>query len=137
MMKTTKPFAPNRREFVAAVAATAAALATGACRDSATDTEVPPNSSGTGASGGGAPGPGDPVWTMVPPIQFTEGVAASVSIATFVSDPNGDPLTITKNDMALPPGVTYDATGQRFVYDGIGAAAYTDGHVLSADDGDA
>jgi hypothetical protein len=58
-----------------------------------------------------------------------------VSIAAYASDPDGDALTITKNAAALPAGVTYDAAGKRFVYDGIGAVASTSGHVLTADDG--
>jgi len=71
----------------------------------------------------------------VPTITFTQGVASSVSIAAYVTDPNGDPLTITKNAAALPAGVTFDAAGKRFVYSGAGAAASTTGHVLTADDG--
>jgi hypothetical protein len=72
---------------------------------------------------------------MVATIQFTQGVASSVSIAAYVSDPNGDALTITKNAVALPAGVTFDAAGKRFVYDGVGALGSTSGHVLTADDG--
>jgi hypothetical protein len=68
-------------------------------------------------------------------VQFTQGVASSVSIAAFATDPNGDPLTITKNAAALPAGVTYDSAGKRFVYDGVGAVGSTSGHVLTANDG--
>jgi hypothetical protein len=46
-----------------------------------------------------------------------------------------DVLTITKNSIALPAGVTYDAAGKRFVYDGVGAVGSTTGHVLTANDG--
>jgi hypothetical protein len=76
-----------------------------------------------------------PTWKAVPPITFVQGVASSVSIAAFVSDPNGDALTITKNSVPLPPGVTYDQANKRFVYDGIGAVGSTSGNVLTADDG--
>lgn len=76
-----------------------------------------------------------PVWSTVPTITFTQGVAGSISIAGFVTDPNGDPLTITKNAAALPVGVTYDQANKRFVYDGIGVSGSTGGHVLTADDG--
>jgi hypothetical protein len=75
------------------------------------------------------------VWMMVPTISFVRGVPSSFSIAAYVSDPDGDALTITKNAAALPPGVTYDVANKRFVYDGLGTAAGTSGHVLTADDG--
>lgn len=76
-----------------------------------------------------------PVWSSVPAITFVQGVASSISIAAYVTDPNGDPLTIAKNSIALPAGVTYDQLNQRFVYDGIGAVGSTGGNVLTADDG--
>jgi hypothetical protein len=76
-----------------------------------------------------------PVWQTVPTIQFALGVASSVSIASYVSDANGDALTIIKNSAALPSGVTYDAANKRFVYDGVGAVGVSSGHVLTADDG--
>jgi hypothetical protein len=73
----------------------------------------------------------------VPTITFTQGQASSVSIAGYVSDANGNPLTIAlqPGDPALPAGVTYDPVGKRFVYDGIGSVGSTNGHVLTADDG--
>jgi hypothetical protein len=79
--------------------------------------------------------PGEPVWSAVPTIAFVQGVAASISIASYVSDPDGDVLTFMKNGVALPPGVTFDAAGKQFVYDGIGSIASTSGHVLTAEDG--
>ena len=76
-----------------------------------------------------------PAWRTVPTIAFAQGVAASVSIAAYVTDSNGDALTITRNSAALPPGVTYDAGNRRFDYDGVGAVGNTSGSVLTADDG--
>jgi len=76
-----------------------------------------------------------PTWQTVPTIAFAQGVASSVSVAAYATDTNGDPLAITKNAAALPPGVTYDAANKRFVYDGVGAVGGTSGHVLTADDG--
>jgi len=76
-----------------------------------------------------------PAWKTVPTISFAQGVASSVSIAVYVTDPNGDALAITKNSAALPPGVTYDAANKRFDYDGLGAVGNTSGNVLTADDG--
>jgi hypothetical protein len=76
-----------------------------------------------------------PVWQTVPTIAFTQGVASGVSIAAYVSDPDGDALTIIKNNVLLPAGVTYDQANKRFVYDGVGAVGSTGGHVLTADDG--
>lgn len=76
-----------------------------------------------------------PVWAIVPTIIFREGVPSSISIAEYVTDADGDALVIELNAAPLPAGVTYDAVGQRFVYDGTGASAMTTGHVLTADDG--
>lgn len=71
----------------------------------------------------------------VPTISFVQGVPSEVSVAEYVSDPDGDALTLMLNDIELPGGVTFDAAGMRFVYDGSGPAAMTGGHVLTADDG--
>lgn len=96
---------------------------------------------GGGGDGGTQDGPAPalanqpPVWQPVPDITFTQGVAASVAIASFVSDADDDMLVITLNNVPLPEGVTYDAAGRRFVYDGHGAIGSTTGHVLTADDG--
>ena len=76
-----------------------------------------------------------PVWLTVPTITFTQGIASSISIAAYVSDPNGDAVTISKNAAALPAGVSFDAANKRFVYDGVGAVGSTTGHVLTGDDG--
>lgn len=76
-----------------------------------------------------------PAWQTVRTITFVEGIASSVSIAAYVTDPNGDPLTINWISGALPAGVTYDAPNKRFVYDGIGAVSIGGGNVLRADDG--
>jgi len=77
---------------------------------------------------------GAPVWTTVPTITFVQGTASNQSIAGYVSDPNNDPLTITKNAVALPTGVTYNQTQQRYEYNGSGTIASTSGHILTADD---
>lgn len=73
-----------------------------------------------------------PVWNEIPTISFTEGVASTFSIAAFVSDDDIEALTILKNELALPPGVTYDPATKSFVYDGIGSVGTTSGHVLTA-----
>ena len=82
---------------------------------------------------------GAPVWSSVPTITFTQGTAANVSIAGYVVDPNNDPLIITKNAQALPGGghIVYSSANKRFEYNGNVAAAvgFTDGHILTADDG--
>lgn len=125
-----RSFRLTRRAF----ASGAAAVTLAACADSSDDES---NAAGTGGSAGSPPSGGNqaPVWRAIPHLQFAEGVASSISIAAFVSDADGDMLSILKNEAALPPGVTYDAAGQRFVYDGIGAPGTTDDHVLTADDG--
>lgn len=76
---------------------------------------------------------GVPVWTTVPTISFTQGSASNISIGSYATDPNSLPLTITKNAVALPTGVTYDSANKRYVYDGAGAVASTSGHILTAD----
>ena len=73
-----------------------------------------------------------PMWNEIPTITFTEGVASTFSIAAFVSDDDIEALTILKNELALPPGVTYDPATKSFVYDGIGSVGTTSGHVLTA-----
>ena len=77
-----------------------------------------------------------PVWTTVPSIVFTQGVSGTISVASYATDPDGNPLTITLNtSVPLQAGVSFDSPNKRFVYDGVGAAAVTTGHILTADDG--
>ena len=76
-----------------------------------------------------------PVWSTIPTIVFAQGIASSVSIADYVTDPDGDPLTIAKNSAALPVGVTYDPATKSFVYDGTSPVGSTNGIVLTANDG--
>ena len=131
----------ERRAFLMKLAATTAALAVNACTSNVSYNAPPGSNPGGGNPGGPPPPPplpgpnSAPVWQPLPAIAFTQGVASSFAIDPFVSDPDGDVLAITKNAAALPAGVTFDAPNHRFVYDGIGAAASTSGHVLTADDG--
>jgi hypothetical protein len=125
----------ERREFLKALTLTTAALAVGGCTGSSVSYS-PTSSSPTSPGTPGTPAVNlPPVWQTVPTITFTQGIRSTFSISGFVSDPNGDPLTITKNSAALPPGVTYDSANKQFVYDGVGTAASTSGHVLTASDG--
>lgn len=135
--------------FVHALAANIAAVALSACGGAEEDKQAqaaPPPSQGGNGNTGTNPGtdPADPTppatnappaWRTIPTITFTQGVAASISIAAYVSDADGDALAITKNSAALPPGVTYNATSKSLVYDGTGAVGSTSGHVFTADDG--
>ena len=112
----------ERRAFLKVLTTTTAVLAMGGCGGGAatatqTGTNLPP------------------VWQTVPNVNFAQGVASSVSIASYVNDANSDTLAITMNSAALPAGVTYDAGNKRFVYDGVGAVGSTSGVVLAADDG--
>lgn len=120
-------YCAERRAFLKVLTTTTAALAMGGCGGGSTD------------SGSEAPAPPGanlaPDWQPITAIAFTQGVQSSVSIAAYVSDPDGDPLTISKNGAALPLGVTYEAANKRFVYDGDGAVGSTGDHVLTADDG--
>ena len=120
----------KRRAFLQALATTSAAFAVSACGG---DAVTPTTSTG----GGGPPPPTNhaPVWSAMPTVTFTQGVASTFSVASFVSDPDGDALTLTRNAVALPVGVTFDAGNKRFVYDGIGSLGSTNNVVLTADDG--
>jgi hypothetical protein len=127
-------FDAGRRAFLRTLTTTTAALVAGCGGGSSSD------GGGTVASNT-PPGPGPgaanvaPVWTTIPTVGFTQGVASSFSLASFVNDANGDALAISMNAVILPAGVTFDAAGKRLVYDGIGAAASVGGVQLTADDG--
>ena len=131
----------SRREVMAALGGGVMLLPLVGSGDSSPDNNATPGrpngSSDPNAHGAGLPAGESraPVWKTLPTLAFTQGIAASISIAEFVSDPDGDSLSIVKNDVPLPAGVTYDPAGKRFVYDGRGPAAATDGHVLTARDG--
>ena len=120
----------ERRAFLKVLTTTTATLALVGC-------------GGGGASGSDSAPPATPganlppAWSTVPNVMFAQGVASSVSIGAYVTDPNSDALTITKNSAALPPGVTFDSASKRFVYDGVGVVGSTPGVVLTADDGKA
>jgi len=147
-------FDAKRRAFLRTLTATTAALATARCGGGSSDSKtaspvagVPPTPTPTPTptpSPTPSPTPtptptptpnAPPVWATIPTVTFTQGVASSFSIATFVSDANGDPLTITMNAVALPAGVTFDAAGKRLVYDGIGAIRSVSGVRMTANDG--
>jgi hypothetical protein len=124
----------ERRAFLKVLTTTTAALALGACgaADGPEDTPTQPGGNPTGQP----TGPNRvPVWRTVPTIAFPQGVPSSISIAAYVTDPDGDALTITISSATLPAGVTYDAANKRFVYDGVGPLGSTSGVVLTADDG--
>ena len=132
-------FDAKRRGLLRALTTTMAALAVARCGggggDGSTSTSPAP---GAAPAPSPSPAPGAnvaPVWVNIPTVQFTRGVASSFSIASFVSDPNGDTLTLTMNAVTLPAGVTFDAAGKRLVYDGIGATASVSGVQMTADDG--
>jgi hypothetical protein len=122
----------ERRAFLRVLTAMTAGLAVVGCYGG----PEPKGSPTAGNTPPPPPPPGNlaPVWQTVPTITFTQGVPSSVSIASYVSDPDGDPLTISMNGL-LPSGVTFDAAGKRFVYDGVGTVTTVGGIVLTADDG--
>jgi hypothetical protein len=136
----------SRRTFIRSLTAGAAAIAMTACGGGGSAAAAPnaatattsadplAGSSGalTGAPSGSGSATGAPAWTTVPTISFTQGVAARISVAAYVSGAGVDAFVITKNSVSLPPGVTYDQATKSFVYDGIGVVGLTDGHVLTA-----
>jgi len=134
-----KLFNAKRRGFLRTLAATTAALAAARCGGGGSGDGAPVASGPAPAPGPGpAPVPGvnvAPVWATIPTVAFTQGVASSFSLASFVSDANGDALAITMNAVTLPAGVTFDAANKRLVYNGIGAVASVNGVQMTADDG--
>lgn len=143
--------AQQRRQFIKLMSASAATLALQACGGSADGTAsstsmagaapapepvTPPRTASGGSSGPSAlaPASAPPVWSLIPTLTFTQGVASKISISKYVKSASGGPLAIALNSVALPPGVTYNARTLSFVYDGIGAAGSNDGHVLTASD---
>lgn len=76
--------------------------------------------------------PPGPYWFRpVPNITFTQGIAARISVAGYVTDAQ----SIAYAGASLPLGVSYNAATFEFVYDGKGAIGSTQGNVLMADDG--
>jgi hypothetical protein len=73
-----------------------------------------------------------PVIESLPTPLFIEGTAGSYDMSQHVSDPDGNPLTLTLNG-TLPQGLAW--TAPNLTYDGLGPAALSAGHTLTADDG--
>lgn len=120
----------SRRRFIKLLAAGATSLTVQACGGGGGST-VP---QGTITSPlGPDPVPTNPfVWTTVPDLTFTQGVAASISVAQYVSAPSLKSFTLSLNAVELPPGVSFNAAKRSFDYDGVGAAGSTDNHILTA-----
>ncbi len=134
---STEAFDATRRAFLRVVTTTTAALAVARCGGGGSS-DGTPVAAAPAPGTGPAPAPGAnvaPVWAAIPTVTFTQGVAASFSLASFVSDPNGDALALTMNNVILPAGVSFDAANKRLVYNGIGAAATVGGVQMTADDG--
>jgi hypothetical protein len=119
----------TRRRFITLLTASASSLALQACGgggDAPPVNNVPPAPPVT---------PTNPVtlaWNTVPTLTFTQGIASSVSVAQWITASNAAALTLSLNSVALPAGVTYNSSRQSFDYDGVGAVASTDGHILTA-----
>lgn len=128
--KTAQELQISRRRFMRTLGASAAGVALTACGGGGRVPvpTKPPTPTPTPAPSP-APNPA-PVWSTIPTISFTEGVASSISIAGYVTDNNA--LAISKNAVALPAGVKFDAATKSFIYDGIGRVSATEGHVLTA-----
>ena len=133
----------TRRVFLRNMSMTAAAFVANACgggsadsTDEAADPQAAPLQQNLPASAfQTAAGNRAPAWNEIPTITFTQGVASAFSVAAFISDDDNRALTILKNELALPSGVTYDPATKSFVYDGIGSIGVTSGHVLTAMEG--
>lgn len=73
-----------------------------------------------------------PVWQNIPALTFTEGVASSISVASYITGADLAAVTVTLNAASLPAGVTFNSKTYSFDYDGRGAPSATDGIMLTA-----
>lgn len=138
-LTTTTAVPASRRRFMKLMAAGATSLAVQACGGGgggSSNTELlglgPGKVTTPTTPAPGTPTPVTPVWTTVPDLQFTQGVAASISVAQYVTVADAKAFTLSLNAVALPPGVTFNAAKMSFDYDGVGAPATTTNHILTA-----
>lgn len=139
----------SRRSFIRYLGAGAAALAVEGCGAGAGSTAAAPVTAAPVAEPVAAPMPivaappvpapapapstePVPVWSPVPPLVFTHGTAASISMADYVSAANAKAFKLSLNTTPLPSGVTFNSATLAFDYDGLGAMAVSDGHILTA-----
>lgn len=73
-----------------------------------------------------------PVWGTVPTLDIVQG--GGVSIAGYVSDPEGDAMTLALSG-ALPSGVTFDAATGQFTASGSATVGLSGLLSVTADDG--
>ncbi len=77
--------------------------------------------------GGGSSGDGTPPlgtswrWTATPVVAFSQGMAGTVDLASFISNPTAIALTYSVASGTLPGGVTLSSS--RVMYDGAGVQA--------------
>lgn len=136
----------SRRRFITLLSAGATSLAVQACGGGgggdapASASPVPPAAPAAPvpvtalppAPVAPAPAPAPALaWSTVPTLVFTHGVPSTVSLKQWLTGANGTALALTLNSVPLPAGITYNSVTQSFDYDGIGAVASTDGHVLT------
>lgn len=129
--------------MVAAASLTAACGGSGDASDPGSSQPNSGDASGPGASqpnSGDASGPGSnqpigaaPVWAPIPDQVWTVGVPVTLDLSQYCTDPDGDPLVFTL-DQLLPPGLTINGS----VISGTPTAAFdTRPFVATADDGKA
>ena len=135
---------PSRRSFMRYLTVGAAALAVEGCggggaAGTAAATPAPPVASAPipvpAAPVVTAPAPAAPVLLSIPTIAFTQGTPSSFSVADYITVANAAAFTLSLNETPLPAGVTFNAAARTFDYDGRGAVAATDGHVLTVTGG--
>lgn len=140
---------PSRRSFMRYLTVGAAAIAVEGCGGGAADSTAPTPAAPAAppvvsapvpapvpaAPVVVAPAPAAPVLLSIPTIAFTQGTASSFSVADYITVANAAAFTLSLNETPLPAGVTFNAAARSFDYDGRGAAASTDGHVLTVNGG--
>lgn len=135
---------PSRRSFLQYLTLSTAAFAVEGCGggtgNNAAVTPAPaptPNAPVTATpaplptSPVSTPAPVAPVLLSIPTIAFTQGTPSSFFVGDYISVANTVIFSLSLNEAPLPAGITFNAAARSFDYDGRGAVAATDGHILT------
>ncbi|MES9991790.1 MAG: hypothetical protein ABW098_07545 [Candidatus Thiodiazotropha sp.] len=121
----------TRRQFIRNTGYVAMGVAFMGCGSEDTDPPTDDDTADDGSSDNGTTNNEPPVWSTIPAQTWTVGVPVYLDLNDYVTDADGDALTITL-DKALPDGVSLNGT----IISGTPTAA-TDlaSYAATADDG--
>ena len=121
----------TRRQFIRKAGYMVVGVALLGCGGDGGGAATDRGTTGSGATGSGASDNEAPLWSRIPAQAWTVGVPVYIDLQDYVTDPDGDTLTILL-DKALPEGVTLDGS----VISGTPTAATASTtYVATADDG--